>query len=137
MNLYRLSQTVSRKAIIVFWMLASTKTKVLKENQEISKNETIKVNICTTPDILMSGWCSFQLQHIPSLFNYGHIYHYALESTQTVVVNQVKISTFMLLRMKLTIFPILPNLYEPGVHSHICLAFPETCRPLTSFTLFT
>ena len=39
-----------------------------------------------------------------------------------------KISTFMLLRMKLTIFPILPNLYEPGVHSHVCLAFPESCR---------
>ena len=32
--------------------------KVLKENEEISKNETIKVNMCTTPDIPTSGWCS-------------------------------------------------------------------------------
>ena len=43
--------------------------------------------ICTTPDIPMSGWCSFQSQDIPSLFNYGHIYHYALESIRTVVVD--------------------------------------------------
>ena len=61
--------------------------KVLTENEEISKNETIKVNICTTPDIPMSGWCSFQSQDILSLFNYGHIYHYALESIRTVVVD--------------------------------------------------
>ena len=61
--------------------------KVLKENEEISKNETIKVNICTTPDIPTSGWCSFQSQDIPSLFNCGHIYHYALESIRTIVVH--------------------------------------------------
>ena len=61
--------------------------KVLKENEEISKNETIKVNICTTPDIPTSGWCSFQSQDIPSLFNYGHIYHYALEFIRTVIVD--------------------------------------------------
>ena len=61
--------------------------KIVKENEEISKNETIKVNICTTPDIPMSGWSSFQSQDIPSLFNYGHIYHYALESIRTVVVD--------------------------------------------------
>ena len=61
--------------------------KVLKENEEISKNETIKVNICTTPDIPTSGWCYFQSQDIPSLFNYGHIYHYDLESIRTVVVD--------------------------------------------------
>ena len=43
--------------------------------------------ICTAPDIPMSGWCSFQSQDIPSRFNYGHIYHYALESIRTVVVD--------------------------------------------------
>ena len=45
------------------------------------------MNICTTLDIPTSGWCSFQSKDIPSLFNYGHIHHYALESIRTVVVD--------------------------------------------------
>ena len=36
------------------------------------------------PIVPEKGWRSFPSQDIPSLFNYEHIYHYALESIQTV-----------------------------------------------------
>ena len=61
--------------------------KVTRENEQISGKEFIKLNLRTVPDIPASGWRSFQSQDIPSLFNYGHIYHYVLELIQTVVVD--------------------------------------------------
>ena len=55
--------------------------KVLYE--ELKRRETFneKVAVSIVPE---KGWRSFPSQDIPSLFNYGHIYHYVLESIQTV-----------------------------------------------------
>ena len=57
--------------------------KVLKENKELKGRETFNENVAV-PIVPEKEWRSFPSQDIPSLFNYGHIYHYALESIQTV-----------------------------------------------------
>ena len=57
--------------------------KVLKENEELKGRETFNEKVAV-PIVPEKRWCSFPSQDIPSLFNYGHIYHYALESIQTV-----------------------------------------------------
>ena len=57
--------------------------KVLKENEELSKKENVKEE-CVVPAVPASGWRSFPSYDIPVLFNYGHIYYYALESIRTV-----------------------------------------------------
>ena len=57
--------------------------KVLKENEELKGRETFNEQVAV-PIVPEKGWHSFPSQDIPSLFNYGHIYHYALESIQTV-----------------------------------------------------
>ena len=62
--------------------------KVTKGNEQISGTEFIKLDQRTVSDIPELGWRSFQAQDIPSLLNYGQIYHYALESIQTVVVDR-------------------------------------------------
>ena len=53
--------------------------KVLKENEELSKKENVKEEY-VVPAVPASGWRSFPSYDIPVLFNYGHIYYYALES---------------------------------------------------------
>ena len=58
--------------------------KVLKENDEFfERNPNIKSEL-DIPAIPKSGWCPFPSQDIPKLFNYGHVYHYALESLPAV-----------------------------------------------------
>ena len=59
--------------------------KVIKENQEVIVDKSIKSKLSFVPTVPVSGWRTFQLQDIPVLFNYGHIYYYALESIKTVV----------------------------------------------------
>ena len=39
------------------------------------------------PQTPKSGWRVFPSQNIPSLFNYGHVYHYTLESLPVVEEN--------------------------------------------------
>lgn len=53
-------------------------TKILKER-----------NAAISTDIKNSGWKPFPSQDIPSLFNYGHVYHYALESLLSLLSDQV------------------------------------------------
>ena len=57
--------------------------KILKEN----KLNRIHLKDLTVPGTPKSGWKVFPLQDIPSLFNYGHIYHYVLESLPVVEEN--------------------------------------------------
>ena len=59
--------------------------KVIKENQEVIVDKSIKSKLSFVPTVPVSGWRTFQSQDIPVLFNYGHIYYYALESSKTVV----------------------------------------------------
>ena len=59
--------------------------KVIKENQEVIVDKSIKSKLSFVPTVPVSGWRTFQSQDIPVLFNYGHIYYYALESIKTVV----------------------------------------------------
>ena len=58
---------------------------VFKENQEVIVDKSIKSKLSFVPTVPVSGWRTFQSQDIPVLFNYGHIYYYALESIKTVV----------------------------------------------------
>ena len=64
--------------------------KVLKENEELKGRETFNEQVAV-PIVPEKGWRSFPSQDIPSLFNYGHIYHYALESIQTVQLDPPKV----------------------------------------------
>ena len=59
--------------------------KVIKENQEVIVDKSIKSKLSFVPTVPVSGWRTFQSQDIPVLFNYGHIYYHALESIKTVV----------------------------------------------------
>ena len=61
--------------------------KVIKENQEVIVDKSIKSKLSFVPTIPVSGyrWRTFQSQDIPVLSNYGHIYYYALESIKTVI----------------------------------------------------
>ena len=59
--------------------------KVIKENQEVIVDKFIKSKLSFVPTVPVSGWRTFQSQDIPVLFNYSHIYYYALESIKTVV----------------------------------------------------
>ena len=59
--------------------------KVIKDNQEVIVDKSIKSKLSFVPTVPVSGWRTFQSQDIPVLFNYGHIYYYALESIKTVV----------------------------------------------------
>ena len=54
--------------------------KVLKESCESKAN----CSSISLPFIPSTGWRSFPSQNIPSLFNYGHVYYYALESIPNV-----------------------------------------------------
>ena len=60
--------------------------KVLRESTRLNNTNSASLiqQSVGIPVIPTSGWESFQSQDIPVLFNYGHIYHYALESVQTV-----------------------------------------------------
>ena len=51
--------------------------KVIKENQEVIVDKSIKSKLSFVPTVPVSGWRTFQSQDIPVLFNYGHIYYYA------------------------------------------------------------
>ena len=47
------------------------------------KPESLETSIKNVPDVQLipkTGWKAFPSQELPSLFNYGHVYHYALES---------------------------------------------------------
>ena len=54
--------------------------KILKEKN--ADQSTVKS--LTIPITPKAGWKAFPSQDIPSLFNYGHVYHYALESLPCV-----------------------------------------------------
>ena len=57
--------------------------KILKENN-INRIHLRDLTVPLTPK---SGWRVFPSQDIPSLFNYGHVYHYTLESLPVVEEN--------------------------------------------------
>ena len=59
--------------------------KVIKENQEVIVDKSVKSKLSFASTVPVSGWRTFQSQDIPVLINYGHIYCYALESIKTVV----------------------------------------------------
>ena len=47
------------------------------------KPESLEVSIKTVPDVRLipkTGWKAFPSKDLFSLFNHGHVYHYALES---------------------------------------------------------
>ena len=54
--------------------------KVLKENAKLQANCSLSL-LSFVPS---TGWRAFQSQTIPSLFNYGHVHYYALESVQDI-----------------------------------------------------
>ena len=54
--------------------------KVLQENSDVKTNS----GSISIPCIPSTGWRVFPSQNIPSLFNYGHVHYYALESIQNV-----------------------------------------------------
>ena len=54
--------------------------KAIKENSELKGNNSV----VSLPVIPTTGWREFQSHDIPSLFNYGHIHYYTLESIQNV-----------------------------------------------------
>ena len=54
--------------------------KVLKENAKLQTN-------CSLSSLLFvpsTGWRALTSQNIPSLFNYGHVHYYTLESVQDI-----------------------------------------------------
>lgn len=57
--------------------------KILKEKKVDQRH----YNDLAVPVIPKTGWRAFPSQDIPSLFNYGHVYHYALESLPFVEDN--------------------------------------------------
>ena len=50
--------------------------KVFKENAKLQAN----CSLSSLPFVPSTGWRAFPSQNIPSLFNYGHVHYYALES---------------------------------------------------------
>ena len=54
--------------------------KVLKENAKLQAN----CSLSSLPFVPSTGWRAFPSQNIPSLFNYGHVHYYALESVQDI-----------------------------------------------------
>lgn len=54
--------------------------KVLKENAKLEAN----CSLSSLPFVPSTGWRAFPSQNIPSLFNYGHVHYYALESVQDI-----------------------------------------------------
>ena len=56
--------------------------KVIKENQEVIVDKSIKSKLSFVPTVPVSGWRTFQSQDIPVLFNYCHICYYALRVYQ-------------------------------------------------------
>lgn len=57
--------------------------KILREKNAGSLQTSSKV-VSDVPLIPTTGWKAFPSQDLPSLFNYGHVYHYALESLPTL-----------------------------------------------------
>ena len=54
--------------------------KVLKENAKLQAN----CSLSSLPFVPSTGWRAFPSQNIPSLFNYGHVHYYTLESVQDI-----------------------------------------------------
>ena len=54
--------------------------KVLKENAKVQAN----CSLSSLPFVPSTGWRAIPMQNIPSLFNYGHVHYYALESVQDI-----------------------------------------------------
>lgn len=54
--------------------------KVFKENAKLQANCSLSL----LPFVPSTGWCAFPSQNIPSLFNYGHVHYYALESVEDI-----------------------------------------------------
>lgn len=54
--------------------------KIVKESSGIQGNCPLN----SAPVIPSTGWRAFPSQNIPSLYNYGHVHYYALESIQNV-----------------------------------------------------
>ena len=57
--------------------------KVLQENSDVKTNS----GSISIPCIPLTAWRVFPSQNILSLFNYGHVHYYALESIQNVADN--------------------------------------------------
>ena len=67
------------------------KAKILRNR----KPESLEASIKTVPDVPLipkSGWKPFPSQDLPSLFNYGHVYHYVYQCRAQMYVFLVKFS---------------------------------------------
>ena len=60
--------------------------KVFKENAKLEAN----CSLSSLPFVPSTGWRAFPSQNIPSLFNYGHVHYYALESVQDIMDKPLK-----------------------------------------------
>ena len=58
------------------------------ESKELKQSESTAKNVKSTVEIPKSGWKPFPSKDIPALFNYGHVYHYTLESLPTLPTDQ-------------------------------------------------
>lgn len=54
--------------------------KVFKENAKLQAN----CSLSSLPFVPSTGWRAFPSQNIPTLFNYGHLHYYALESVKDI-----------------------------------------------------
>ena len=54
--------------------------KVFKQNAKLQAN----CSLSSFPFVPSTGWRAFPSQNIPSLFNYGHVHYYALESVEDI-----------------------------------------------------
>lgn len=64
-------------------MANGLKLKFCERNAESLTFSTKTVNDVPVT-VPQTGWKAFPSQDLPSLFNYGHVYHYALESLPTL-----------------------------------------------------
>lgn len=58
--------------------------KILRERKAGSHKSSTKTVNDVPVIVPQTGWKAFPSQDLPSLFNYGHVYHYALESLPTL-----------------------------------------------------
>ena len=59
------------------------------------KPESLEASIKTVPDVPLipkTGWKAFPSKDLPSLFNYGHVYHYVYQCRAQMYVFLVKFS---------------------------------------------
>ena len=70
--------------MLVLMVENGLQVKLLGKMKNLMNKKDAVYEIVTVPVIPTSGWRLFPSRDIPTLFSYGHIYYYALESIKTV-----------------------------------------------------